>query len=141
LQTPSFDHLSLELLKFGYHKVLYLEVSCLRCGDYRVAQDAVFAQGNTVPSCPACGRRAEASPILCEGFSKHETPFHERIKAPLSVNALSYVMTTIDDDDKVAAKVRRQQAGRNGRRRQDRRIREQDFDWESLPRKQWAAMP
>lgn len=69
-------------------------------------------------------------------------PFSERVKAPLSCNSLSYVMTTIDDDDKVAVKIRQQQAGRNGRKRQDTtKIREQDFEWDSLKKRDWAPVP
>ena len=104
-----FSSLGLELLKYGFRKVLFLEVSCLHCGDHRIGCDASCGAENTVPACPSCGRMVPASGILCVGFSKREMPFSERIKAPLGVNARSWINTSIDDDDKLAVKIRREQ--------------------------------
>jgi hypothetical protein len=57
-------------------------------------------------------------------------PFSERVKAPLSVNAISYVMTTIDDDAKVAAKIRREQTRNNRPHHYQIEINPKDFTWE-----------
>jgi hypothetical protein len=123
-----FTSLEIEQLKFGYRKIYFLETDCITCGVWRIAQDAVSAQGNTVPSCPQCSRMVQASAILCWGFSKRETPFHERIKAPLNVNALAWINAKVDDDERDRRRIAKERAGRNGRQfRKDRKINPDDF--------------
>jgi len=111
LQTPSFDSLAIELLKHGYHKISYREVSCLRHGTWRIAYDAHSLHAIGVPACPCCQKTVPCSGILADGYSKRETPFFERIKAPLHSGALAWMLTQVDDDDeRDRRRIRREQA-------------------------------
>jgi hypothetical protein len=103
-----FTSLEIELLKFGYRKIYFLETECITCGTWRIAQDAIFERAISVPSCPQCSRRVEPSPILALGFTRRETPFHERIKAPLSVNALAWINARVDDDERDLRRIRKE---------------------------------
>jgi hypothetical protein len=106
-----FSSLGIELLKYGYHKIFFLETDCLRCGTWRVALSAHSDGGITDPSCPQCRGNVAVSPILCWGFTRRETPFCERIKAPMHLGAMAWVLTQVDDDDeRDRRRIRREQA-------------------------------
>jgi hypothetical protein len=128
MQVSSFSSLEIELARYGYKKIFFTECECIRCGTWRCAYDAVSSQRNSVPRCPQCSRMVQASPVLAWGYSKRETPFSERIKAPLNVNALAWINAQVDDDERDRRRTAKEQAGRNGRQfRKDRKINPDDF--------------
>jgi hypothetical protein len=128
MEVPSFTSLEIELLRYGFRKIYFLETDCLACGTWRIAQDGVFEPGNTVPGCPQCSGRVQVSPVLCWGFTRREMPIVEKVKAGLSVNALAWINARIDDDERDRRRIAKERAGSNGRHlRKDRKINPDDF--------------
>jgi len=111
LQTPSLDSLAIELLKYGFRKICFFELNCLRCGTWRIAYDAHSLHAISVPACPCCQKTVPCSGILADGYSKRETPFFKRIKASLHSGAMAWVLTQVDDDDeRDRRRIRKEQA-------------------------------
>jgi hypothetical protein len=110
LQTTSLDALAIQLLAHGYRRCYFRELNCLRCGTWRIALSALSGERITDPACPQCHGSVPVSPILCWGFTRQETPFYERFKAPLSVNSLIWVNTQVDDDERDRRRVQKERA-------------------------------
>jgi len=133
-----FSSLEIELLKYGFRKISYRELNCLRCGTWRIACDGISESLEGCRSCPKCLGKVETSPPLCWGFTRRETPFSERIRAPLSVNAVSLLFAHEPAEGAIERKEQKRGQRASHYAKADR-IRRKDFEWESLPRKQWAA--
>ena len=111
MQTPSLDSLAIELLKYGFRKICFFELNCLRCVTWRIAYDAHSLHAISVPACPCCQKTVPCSGILADGYSKRETPFFKRIKASLHSGAMAWVLTQVDDDDeRDRRRIRKEQA-------------------------------
>ena len=90
-----FSCLRVELLKYGFSEVRFLESFCLTCGSWRCGIE--FPQPEI--ACPVCGVLRHASWLGCSGFSR--TPGQwERVRAPFSPHALSFIHSSIDDAER-----------------------------------------
>jgi hypothetical protein len=57
-----FSSLALELRKFGYRKIYFLETECFDCGVWRLTQDAILEPPEGVCPCPQCTAMVPCSP-------------------------------------------------------------------------------
>jgi hypothetical protein len=69
----TFDELGIELLKYGYSKVVFIEVECKVDGTYRLGVSAELPIGDHF-ECPECHEQRPCSGILATGYSKRPLP-------------------------------------------------------------------
>ncbi len=70
---PTFDELGIELLKYGYRKVVFLEVECKIDGAIRLGVSPELPIGEQF-ECPECHAQQPCSGILATGFSRRPLP-------------------------------------------------------------------
>jgi hypothetical protein len=70
---PTFDELGIELLKYGYRKVFFLELECKIDGTYRLGVSAEIPIGDQF-ECPKCHEQRPCSAVLAVGYSRHPLP-------------------------------------------------------------------
>ena len=69
----AFDELGIELLKYGYRKVVFLETECNRCGTFRLGLGPEVPLGDHF-ECPRCHEQRPCSGILAVGYSRRALP-------------------------------------------------------------------
>jgi hypothetical protein len=69
----TFDELGIELLKYGYRKVVFLEVECKIDGASRLGVSAELPIGEQF-ECPECHAQRPCSGILAAGYSRRPLP-------------------------------------------------------------------
>lgn len=79
MQTASLDSLALQLLSHGYHKITYYELSCWRCGVWRIA--LTESECERSQRCPSC-HKSEAGTPIAVGFSRQPCGQWEQVKSP-----------------------------------------------------------
>ena len=72
----AFDELGIELLKWGFRKVVFLEVECKIDGTHRIGVSAGLPIGDQF-ECPKCHAQRPCSGIIATGYSRRLLPFHE----------------------------------------------------------------
>jgi hypothetical protein len=72
----AFDELGIELLKWGFRKVVFLEVECKIDGTHRIGVSAGLPIGDQF-ECPKCHAQRPCSGIIATGYSRQPLPFHE----------------------------------------------------------------
>jgi hypothetical protein len=82
-------HERLGLLALGYRRVLYCELFCVRCGDWR---GVLEQEADTYYNCPSCHQPSKIS-IVCEkAFTRQPEIPWERIAKPLSAKFRALLM-------------------------------------------------
>ena len=69
----TFDELGIELLKYGYRKIVFIEVECKIDGTYRLGVSAGQPIGDRF-ECPECHEQRPCSGILATGYSRKPLP-------------------------------------------------------------------
>src|SRR5262249_32441083 len=88
----TLDELGIELLKYGYRKVVFLEVECKIDGAFRLGISAEQPIGDRL-ECPRCHLPRPRSGILATGYSRRPLPLEPELwKAAIDWD-------TISDDD------------------------------------------
>src|SRR5215467_11061958 len=77
----TWDALAVELLKFGFRKILYIEVECSRCGAWRIGISPDSILGERF-ECPKCHRAVPCSAALAIGYTRRELPIVDFWKRP-----------------------------------------------------------
>jgi len=77
----TFNELGIELLKYGYRKVVFLEVQCKIDGTFRlgVSPEALF---DSQFECPKCHSLRPCSGIIATGYSRQSLPLEEFWSGP-----------------------------------------------------------
>lgn len=73
-----FSSLGIELLKYGFVSISFVELYCSSCGGWRCA----VGQSYPLMPCPACGLIREAA-VIASGFTRHAGQW-EKWENPLS---------------------------------------------------------
>ena len=104
LETWNELHERLGLQALGYRKVLYCELFCISCGDWR----GVLEQEADVYECPSCQQPSKIS-IICEkAFTRQPTIPWERIEKPFrGSNAQRLLLMESSFDETYRLKPRR----------------------------------
>jgi hypothetical protein len=88
LETWNELHERLGLMSLGYRRVLYCELFCISCGDWR----GVIEEEQESYECPSCQQPSKIS-IICEkAFTRQPTITWERIAKPLSPTFRKLIM-------------------------------------------------
>jgi len=109
----SFNSLELQLLGYGYHKCVFIELYCPRHGAWRIglADDPASERH----PCPECHALVASSPALCCGFTRKPLPVSEFVNG----RCLHWDEIKDETDD---WKWERAKARRKGGRKNDPRI-------------------
>jgi hypothetical protein len=88
LETWDDLHERLGLMALGYRRVLYCELFCISCGDWR----GVLEQELDTYECPSCRRPSKIS-IICEkAFTRQPEIPWEQVAKPLSATFRKLIM-------------------------------------------------
>jgi hypothetical protein len=115
LETWDELHERLGLQALGYRKVLYCELFCISCGDWR----GVLEQEADVYECPSCQRPSKIS-IICEkAFTRQPAIPWEQVAKPF-IGKLRYLLMMESVFDESYRQPQRKVADRH--RRKARRV-------------------
>ena len=114
MQISSFDSLAIELLKYGYSPIIYLEIYCPVHGGWRGS----LTEASPMVPCPQCGVLREAA-VIAVGFTRQPGAW-ERWEKPLSQLQREYILN-VDAYDNAAARLKERRRGPADRHRRKAR--------------------